>query len=55
MLIRRNKVRRTKERTISDYERIKKKPTGVIWKYEKDLIKLNEFNKKKKSTLNVKK
>ena len=49
ILIRRNKVRRTKEKTILEYEKSNENNFArIIWRHKKDFMKLNEFNKKKR-------
>ena len=47
-LIRRDEVKRTGEKVILEYEKLSKSFSRVIWKYERDSIKLNELNKKKR-------
>ena len=47
-LIRRDEVRRIGKRTTSEYEKINEKTLETTWKHKKDLMKLNEFNKKKR-------
>ena len=47
-LIRRNEIRRTREKTMSEYEKSNENSTRVIQRHERDSIKLNEFNKKKR-------
>ena len=54
-LIRRNKVRRTKEKTMSDYEKINEKTIEIIWRHERDFMKLDKFNKKKRKFFKYKK
>ena len=47
-LIRRDEVRRTRERTTLDYGKLGKKTFEVIWRHEEDSMKLDELNKKKR-------
>ena len=47
-MIRRDKVKRTKEKIILEYEKLDGNLSNIIWKYERDSIELNEFNKKKR-------
>ena len=54
-LIRKNKVRKTREKTMSDYEKMNKKSSRIIQKHEGDLIELNEFNKEKRKYFKYKK
>ena len=54
-LIRRNEVRRTKEKVILEYIRINEKTSEVMWEHERDSMKLNEFNKKKRKCFKYKK
>ena len=48
ILIRRNKIRRIKEKTILKYKKLNGNSLNVIQKHKKDFIKLDEFNKKKR-------
>ena len=48
ILIRRDEVKRTDERIMSDYEKTSKRTIEVTWEHERDPIKLDEFNKKKR-------
>ena len=48
ILIRRDEIRRIREKTTSEYEKINEKTLETIWGHEGDSIKLNEFNKKKR-------
>ena len=48
ILIRRNKVRRTNKRILSNYKKIGKRITRVTWRHKEDSIKLDKFNKKKR-------
>ena len=48
ILIRRNEVRRTEEKTILEYERISEKVSRITWGHKEDSIKLNELNRKKR-------
>ena len=54
-LIRRDEVRRIKEKTTLEYIRTSKKTLEITWGHERDLIKLNEFNKKKRKYFKCKK
>ena len=47
-MIRRNKVKRTGERTLLDYEKIDERVIKATWRHERDSMKLDEFNKKKR-------
>ena len=55
ILIRRDEIRKTEEKTIPKYRKSNENLSETTWRHERNSIKLNEFNKKKKSTLNVKK
>ena len=48
ILIRRNEVRRTGERTIIEYEKPEGNSLGTTWGHKGDPMKLDEFNKKKR-------
>ena len=49
ILIRRDEIRRIKEKTISKYERSNENNLlETTWEHERDSIKLDEFNKKKR-------
>ena len=48
ILIRRNEVKRIDEKTVSDYKKTDERITETTWEHERDSIKLDEFNKKKR-------
>ena len=48
ILIWKNEVRRISKRILSDYEKIDERVTKTTWEHERDSIKLDEFNKKKR-------
>ena len=54
-LIRRNKVKRIKEKTTTNYKKSNEKTLKVIWRHEEDSMKLNELNKKKRKCFKCKK
>ena len=54
-LIRRNEIKKIKERIIFNYKKINKETIKVTQKYKEDSIKLNEFNKKKRKYFKCKK
>ena len=47
-LIRRNKVKKINEKTLSNYKKTSEKVTETTQKHKRDPIKLDEFNKKKR-------
>ena len=55
ILIRRNEVRRTGERTLSDYGKTNERTTEATWEHKRDSIKLDEFNKKKRKCFKYRK
>ena len=55
ILIRRDKVKRTGERTLLDYKKTNERVTRAIWGHERDSIELDEFNKKKRKCFKCKK
>ena len=55
ILIRRNEIRRTRNRTTLKYEKTDEKTLEVIQRHETDLIKLNEFNEEKRKYFKCKK
>ena len=48
ILIRRDEIKRIDERIMFNYKKIDKRITRTTWKYKKDSIELDEFNKKKR-------
>ena len=47
-LIRRNEIRRTEKKIMSEYEKLDENLSRTTWGHERDSMKLNEFNKKKR-------
>ena len=47
-MIRRNEVRRTGERTLSDYGETDERIIGTTWEHGGDPMELDEFNKEKR-------
>ena len=56
ILIQRNEIKRIKEKTIFEYEKINENNSlKTIWRHEEDSIKLDEFNKEKRKYFKCKK
>ena len=56
ILIRRDEVRRTRKKTMFEYERLNGNNfSRTTWGHERDLMKLNEFNKEKRKCFKCKK
>ena len=55
ILIRKDEIRRTREKTISKHEKLNENLSRTTWEHERDSIKLNEFNKKKRKYFKCKK
>ena len=56
ILIRKDEIRRTRERTMLEYEKSNgNNLSGTIWGHERDPIELDEFNKEKRKCFKCKK
>ena len=55
ILIRKNEIKRIKDKTILNYGKLKEKTLKTTWKHKEDSIELNEFNKEKRKYFKCKK